>query len=78
MKLIDFVREFLSPYTYFMLHVDGDLFYKEVFYNAKDYTEHTHCTWNYTVINVDTGYTDSLYYSLIITVKAPIGFYALE
>lgn len=78
MKVIDFVREFLSQNTYFILHVDNNPFYEEVFYNAKDYTEHTQCSWNYTVDNVDATY--SLYYDdcIVINAKVPSCFYALE
>lgn len=78
MKVIDFVREFLSPNTYFILHVGNNPFYEEVFYNSKDYTEHTQCSWNYTVDNVDATY--SLYYDdcIVINAKVPSGFYALE
>lgn len=78
MKVIDFVREFLSPNTYFILHVDNNPFYEEVFYNAKDYAEHTQCSWNYTVDNIDATY--SLYYDdcIVINAKVPNGFYALE
>lgn len=78
MTVIDFVKEFLSPTTYFILHVDNNPFYKEVFGNVKDYTEHVQCSWDFIVDNIDATY--SLYYDdcIVINAKVPSGFYALE
>lgn len=35
MMVIDFVKEFLSPTTYFILYADNNQFYNELFGNAK-------------------------------------------